>query len=384
MKANTGKRAIHFLLSLSLLLTLTIPSAGAASIEDYTDVPDDYWGREGLAYCVEHGYMQGVGDNRMNPDGQLSLAEFATMLQRVFLTDERRAEMIDVLKESGETLSTEWPVPDMFYAQQSGITKGLDTSKELWSQTVSRANMAVMIDNVLTLQGQPTPDLEWVYQSISDWDSIQGTTQAQSILRVYRDGIIQGTDGYGKFSPDTYVTRATAAVIAYRITHDSARLSYTPSTNTNQPPIQPGDTTSPTTDHSAPITIHEGQGASRVPQPGDTYIKADGTKITLQMHENGVLGWGQGYVDYLSNTPDDTGKAIRIGGMAWVTINGKDMSGVVYKGTQGVFTSDQWKLIQDSTEPTYDGKSDGETTSDGLWVWNSSFGDWAWAGPRVS
>ena len=369
MKGNLLKRSIYLLLVLTML---TIPSAGAASIEDYTDVPDDYWGREGLAYCVEHGYMQGVGDNRMNPDGQLSLAEFATMLQRVFLTDERRAEMMDVLKESGETLSTEWPVPDMFYAQQSGITKGLDTSKELWSQTVSRANMAVMIDNLMNMQGQAYPDTRYVYMLIPDWDSIEAMPQSGAILRSYKDGILVGTDGRGTFSPNSVVSRATAATLVQRIQDPTKRATVN---------IDIPTTTDP--DLSAPQTIHEGQGSQgRLPQAGDTYIASDGTTIVLKIDPTtNVLGWNQGYMNYWVGSPDYDGSPLKLGNDVDYIQNGVNMGGMLIKGDQGVFTREQWDAVRSSTRPSSPGKVQDEKSKDGLWTWAQELNTWIWSGP---
>ena len=303
----------------------------------------------------------------MTPGAPLSLAEFATMLERIILTDEDRASYDEQMEAEGIDPSSPWPVPEMYYATKSGILRTVaDMShRDIWSRPVNRANMAVMLSNCLYLVGESWIDTTNIEYLISDWDSIKDTSYESFVLQCYAKGLLDGVGG-GRFDSQGRVTRAAGVVVAQRITNKDARKVV------------------PSMDPSGPITIYEGRGAVRPPIAGDKYISSNGTQITLTMHENGVLGWGQlPYIDYLSNTPSDTGKAIRIGGMAFITINGQDMSDMVYEGPQGVFTRKQWYLVQKSTEPTYNGKSDGETTADSLWVWNSSLGAWAWAGPRI-
>ena len=365
MKGNLLKRSIYLLLVLTML---TSPSAGAASIEDYTDIDANTmsWAGEALAWGVENGIIRGTSDNTMTPGAPLSLAEFATMLERIILTDEDRASYDEQMEAEGIDPSSPWPVPEMYYASKSGILRTVaDMShRDIWSRPVNRVNMAVMLSNCLYLVGESWIDTTNIEYLISDWDSIKDTSYESFVLQCYAKGLLDGVGG-GRFDSQGTVTRAAGVVVAQRIMDKDARKVV------------------PSMDPSGPITIYEGRGAVRPAQLGDTYVRPDGTKITLAMHENGVLGWGQGYVDYYSNTLDDHGIPIKIGDMAWVTINGQDMSGVVYKGTQGVFTADQWNLVKKSTKPTYNGKTDGETTADSLWVWFADDSEWAWAGPRI-
>lgn len=370
MKGNLLKRSIYLLLVLTLL---TIPSAGATSIEDYTDVPDDYWGREGLAYCVEHGYMQGVGDNKMNPDGQLSLGEFVTMLSRVFLSQERRDSLDQTLVDLGETLDHDdhWASKYFYYANQTNITFGVSTDFENWDKPVTRADMAVMIDNLMNMQGQAVPDTRYVYTLIPDWDSIEDMPQSRAILRSYKDGILVGVDGQGTFSPNGVVSRATAATLVQRIQDPTKRATV----NIDIPDTNP--------DLSAPQTIHEGQGSTgRLPQAGDTYISSDGTSIVLKIDPTtNVLGYNQGYMDYWTGSPDYDGSPLQLGNDVDYLQDGVNMGGMLIKGDQGVYTREQWYSIRSNTRPSTPGTYQDEKSSDGLWQWAEELDTWIWKGP---
>lgn len=276
----------------------------------------------------------------------------------------------------------------MFLAEQSKITQGIDTSKSLWDEPVSRATMAVLVDNIMRIQGQPIPNTSGVYMVIPDWfSSIESRPESDSILRTYKDGIIIGVDQAGNFHPDSTVTRATSAVIALRITDPSTRptvdIPSTDSSTTN--PVYP-DLGIP--DLSAPQTIHEGQGSTgRAPKSGDTYVAADGTQIVLQVDPTtNVLGWGQydGFMDYWSNGSCDGGyQLFGEGSLTEYNVDGYNMGGILIKGDQGMFTQMQWKRIKSATRPSQPGTKDGQKDSTGLFRWMAAANTWVWIGPSL-
>ena len=50
---------------------------------------------------------------------------------------------------------------------------------------------------------------------------------AESIYRLYRAGIVTGSDEYGTFLPENSITRAEAAAIVTRMAESDNRLSIT-------------------------------------------------------------------------------------------------------------------------------------------------------------
>ena len=223
MKGNLLKRSIYLLLVLTML---TIPSAGAASIEDYTDIDANTmsWAGEALAWGVENGIIRGTSDNTMTPGAPLSLAEFATMLERIILTDEDRASYDEQMEAEGIDPSSPWPVPEMYYASKSGILRTVaDMShRDIWSRPVNRVNMAVMLSNCLYLVGESWIDTTNIEYLISDWDSIKDTSYESFVLQCYAKGLLDGVGG-GRFDSQGTVTRAAGVVVAQRIMDKDAR-----------------------------------------------------------------------------------------------------------------------------------------------------------------
>ena len=79
------KRKQHFVLAAALLLALclAIPAFAAATDTGYSDVGTGSPYAEAIQYCREHKLMDGVGEGRFDPDGQLTRAALATVLYRM-------------------------------------------------------------------------------------------------------------------------------------------------------------------------------------------------------------------------------------------------------------------------------------------------------------
>lgn len=85
MKLNEGKRkARAMLLSIIIIIGIAFSmmtiTAGAISMDDFTDIDEDYWGYGAVKYCVERGYMTGVGGGRFDPNGTVTRAQVAQVL----------------------------------------------------------------------------------------------------------------------------------------------------------------------------------------------------------------------------------------------------------------------------------------------------------------
>lgn len=73
------KRLFALLLTLALMFSLSA-AVLAASVNDFTDVPQNIWYRDAVDYVVQRGYMVGASANRFNPDGGVTRAQICQVL----------------------------------------------------------------------------------------------------------------------------------------------------------------------------------------------------------------------------------------------------------------------------------------------------------------
>ena len=88
------KKLLAALLALCMVVTL-LPAAALAA--DFTDVPEDHWAASSIDRWAGYGVLNGHGDGTFTPDEQMTRAEFAAMLVKMLgLTAKSDAAFDDV------------------------------------------------------------------------------------------------------------------------------------------------------------------------------------------------------------------------------------------------------------------------------------------------
>ncbi|RSL35161.1 S-layer homology domain-containing protein [Salibacterium salarium] len=77
---------------ISVFFFLYISSIAEADAADFTDVDDDYWASEEIAWANQEGIITGYEDGTFDPGNEMTEAQFVTMITRYFNmeTSERR------------------------------------------------------------------------------------------------------------------------------------------------------------------------------------------------------------------------------------------------------------------------------------------------------
>ena len=193
------KRIIAMLL---VLLLLTMPAC-AANETTYHDVPADAWYAAAVQSLRESGLMNGVGDNRFDPDGVFTRAQLATVLYRM-------AGSPKVSGEDGftDTETDQWYSDAVLWASQNGVVEGYGNCLFGTTDATTQEQMAVMLwRNAGSYVLDATyDDPNAVEHFASDW-----AFDAVRWARV--DGLL--TDEI-PFAPTEPVSRAQVADMVYR------------------------------------------------------------------------------------------------------------------------------------------------------------------------
>lgn len=197
------KKGVHAaaLLLAALAVTFICTTAFAA---DFTDVPQTHWAYRYIDEANKDGIIQGVGNNRFDPNGKVTLAEFTAMLVR----------MLYPAEAAESTASGEWWAKYEDVARKHEfVSKYINTDMK---HALTREEMAYMIANSYPkayLWNYYAPTSEYVNRCIPDHNE---TEWGAVITFCYLEGILQGVDGTGRFAPNANVTRAQAAVAYVR------------------------------------------------------------------------------------------------------------------------------------------------------------------------
>lgn len=201
MKKN---RIVAFALVLALIIGV-IP-VYAASAQTFTDVPPSHWAYADIQAAAADGVINGVGNNRFNPEGYLTIAEWSCIMARAFYPEgvEQRTK-------------TNWYNREMDTLTSSAVFAGLFDEITDVNAYATRALMATMIGNMLPSHGVrwvTTVDLEAYKAGIADLDGFPKFKQ-DAIAACYALGILNGV-GDNRFDGNGYVQRGAAAAVYNR------------------------------------------------------------------------------------------------------------------------------------------------------------------------
>ncbi len=241
------KRMISLILSLTLLLSLSVPALAAAPTVQphFTDVPTSHWAYTQIERAYSDGVIAGTAGNAANytgvfsPSGTLTEAQFVTIMTRAFFNDELEAAK----KVVGS--NAKWYAAAQKVAEDKHLLTFVQGKMDA---PITRYDMAAIMTNIMDAKefsGRPGADkIEETFDKIADFKRIPYSYQV-SVASVFAMGLIAGTDSKGTFSGSSYMNRAQAAVVYGRM--KDAFLNAGKDNTTTKP-----DATEPTPTPSAP------------------------------------------------------------------------------------------------------------------------------------
>ena len=205
--------------SFCLVLLLSFGLAAPASAQSFSDVPASHWANAAIEDMAARGIVQGIGGGQFHPSGQVSMAEFCTMLTRLFFPQELSAYADPY---------TYWWEPYAVAALHSGLLSGTQSGSAYengqWDRTTmerpaARYDMAQIMYNLLQAKGISMPSAEALAASraeIPDYAAIP-VQYRPAVETMYALGCLKGTGTDGSFSGQAQMDRASACEVLVRL-----------------------------------------------------------------------------------------------------------------------------------------------------------------------
>ena len=186
----------------------------------FEDVDESLWygfnNQKAVSNAYEYGLMKGSGDAVFNPGGDVTIAEAIAIAARV--------HSIYFTGSESFTQGALWYQVYVDYAIENGITGINDFTPRdgspAYTRVATRAEMAYIFSRSLP---QNEFNEQNIVGSLPDVDS--NTSYYNSIITLYRAGVLTGSDAQGTFYPDRSISRAEAAAIISRVIIPGARTS---------------------------------------------------------------------------------------------------------------------------------------------------------------
>jgi len=171
----------------------------------FTD-SEGHWALGSILFVEERDWMNGISSTKFAPDNVITRAEVAVVLVRALGLDG------DTNSTSFKDTTKHWARNEIEIARQNNIVIGVGDGKFLPDNPVTRQEIAVMLDRVLSL-----PDVDEKLEN-PYWDITYNKFKwsYDSILKLTNSGIFTGGID-GGFHPYEGTTRAQMAVLMERI-----------------------------------------------------------------------------------------------------------------------------------------------------------------------
>lgn len=246
------------------------PSEKPVRTITFDDVPDDAWYAEAVYALAEGGLLAGIGDNKFNPNGNVTAGEVATVMMRVYgentatkkgdvhwaatamwdmsltgndlrypfndelLNDETKSMRDRIALHADTVMTREYTISSLYsltghmseyatYADSDDVmlTWGLNTNNE-WTPNNYGLLMSgpVRLGNIKGMfYHKQVSEKVWTPYDIPDINDC--THEAYRVFLAYNSGIVNGVDETGRCNPNAFVTRAEFAQMLYNmgVTH---------------------------------------------------------------------------------------------------------------------------------------------------------------------
>ncbi|WP_405154339.1 InlB B-repeat-containing protein [Paenibacillus sp. FSL K6-0108] len=164
----------------------------------FNDV-EGHWGKEVIQQAIREGIVKGYADGTFKPNASITRAEFTVMLMNALQTDYKEA----TLPFTDHSQIGAWAQSAVAHAVQAGFIQGDPDGAFRPNESVTRAEMAVMVANAMQLKAD-----SGTQSSFADDKQIPTWARA-AVAGLQESGLLNGK-GMNTFAPRDKTTRAEA------------------------------------------------------------------------------------------------------------------------------------------------------------------------------
>lgn len=179
------------------------------NMEVFSDLHTSDWAKTAVNYLYSKGIVNGKGNGKFEPEALVTREEFVKMLLCAFGTEVKMYEM-----PFYDVVNGEWYHSYIATAYSKGIVNGTSENSFGIGESITREDMAVMLDNGIKKMNYKTQEVKTSI-TFADYSDISDYAK-DSVSRLYKAGIVNGM-GNGIYAPKEGFTRAMAAQVIYNL-----------------------------------------------------------------------------------------------------------------------------------------------------------------------
>ena len=204
------KRILSILLALIMVAGLLPAAVLAADAEEealpFTDVPEDAWYADAVAYVYEKGLMIGTGETTFSPEGTITRAMIVTILHRL------EGEPADEGMSFSDVTDGKWYTAGVSWASANGIVNGFPDGTFRPDGDITREQLATILHRYAKFKEMDVSVGEDT-NILSYYDALDIGGWAMSAMQWVCGASLLPEPEDGKLRPQDAATRAETAVL---------------------------------------------------------------------------------------------------------------------------------------------------------------------------
>ncbi|MBE6984399.1 MAG: BMP family ABC transporter substrate-binding protein [Ruminococcaceae bacterium] len=188
------------LIGIFALMSVNVLGAG------FSDVKASDWYSQAVNYAVSNGLMNGTGNNKFSPNGNMTRAMLVTVLWRY------SGEIDEGYSAFSDVANSQWYAKAVAWASQNNIVNGVGNNKFSPNGNITREQMAAILYRFANSSNVDTSSRANL-GSFPDGGKVS-TYAKEAMQWAVAEGLINGADG--KLMPQGNATRAQVATILMR------------------------------------------------------------------------------------------------------------------------------------------------------------------------
>ena len=186
---------------------LLFPEDGSGDVDElFVDMAKFSWASDAVNSLAIDNIVEGTGQNKFNPEKDVTRAEFATMISRAFKLKTTGKNNFKDIKKS------DWYYEDVLKLANKGYINGREDGNFDPNGRITRQEIAVIFGNILKVEKVSLTDKE-IVKNYKDYNEI-AVWAVEGVGLSTQEELVKGIDG--KFMPRKNANRAEAATMIYR------------------------------------------------------------------------------------------------------------------------------------------------------------------------
>lgn len=207
------KKLMSLMLTVVMLCSMLVGTAGAVDIESFSDVQSGDWFYQYVDFVTSNEYFVGTSDTTFEPNLTMTRAMFVVVMARM-----DGAEVNNDVSSFSDVPVGTWYTGAVTWATENDLVLGVGNNQFDPNGAITREQMCVLMDRFVDYYGEKTGQTHETVEEPEEFPDADQISEyaVEAVNNCHQYGLITGFED-GTLRPKEHSTRAQVAAVIYRL-----------------------------------------------------------------------------------------------------------------------------------------------------------------------